>query len=120
MDSLNTFRQERFYADTDEMPPLMYVSDEAVGRRHVPTTGVPLEGGPYASVPLVHASDANTIHDQIQRARPSLPSASNRGLRTRDQLPRASHQRTSADFAYRPQVLSFHNPLRTDLMFLYS
>ena len=48
MDSLNSFRQERFYADPDEMPPLMYVSDEAVGRRHVPITGVPLEGGPYA------------------------------------------------------------------------
>ena len=120
MDSLNSFHQERFYADPDEMPPLMYASDEAVGRRHVPTTGAPLEGGPYASVPLVHPADASMIHDEIQRARPSLPSALNRGLRTREVLPRASHLRSAADFMYRPQVISFHSLLRTDLMFLYS
>ena len=111
MDSLNSFRQERFYADPDEMPPLMYASDEAVGRRHVPTTGAPLEGVPYASVPLVHPADVSMIHDQIQRASPSLPSALNRGLRTREILPRASHLRTAADFKYRPQMISFRNPL---------
>ena len=106
MDSLNSFRQERFYADPDEIPTLIYTADEAVDRRHVPTTGAPLEGGSFA---LVHPSDENAMHDQIQRDRPSSPSALNRGLRTRAVHPRASHQRIAADFIYRPQLILLHN-----------
>ena len=115
MDSFLDFRNPSADAPSDVPHPLGWESDEAIGRRYNRETGVLLEGGPFASHPIVSVYEANDLHHMRCRgershsartARSSIASEQN-VLTHAHRLPRAAHGRTADDFRQRGTVRMF-------------
>ena len=115
MDSLLDFRNPSADALSDVPHPLGWESDEAIGRRYNRGTGVLLEGGPFASHPIVNVYEASDLHHRrcqgersrsVRTARSSIASEPN-VLTHAQRLPRAAHGRTADDFRQRGTVRIF-------------
>ena len=107
MDSLLDYRNPSADALSDVPHPLGWESDEAIGRL--------LEGGPFASHPIVNVYEANGLHHRrcqgersrsARTSRSSIPSEPN-VLTHAQRLPRAAHCRTADDFRQRGTVRMF-------------
>ena len=115
MDSLLDFRNPSADALSDVPHPLGWESDEAIGRRYNRGTGVLLEGGPFASHPIVNVYEASDLHhlrcqgNRSRSTRTNLPSiaAEPNVLNHAQRLPRAAHGRTADDFRQRGTVRMF-------------